>query len=122
MTAQVHMMQFPEINEYIHEINSAEAARAKGNEGKARVCARRAAGIIIGEYINRNGLNFTSNSAYDRLRFISTHHETPAEIREITRHFLVKIDTNNNLPIDADLIKDARMLLNLLLDDDRSEA
>ncbi len=24
-----------------------------GNEGMARVCARRAAGIIIGEYLNR---------------------------------------------------------------------
>ena len=34
------------------EFQRAEDARAKNNEGQARVCARRAAGIAIREYFN----------------------------------------------------------------------
>ena len=36
---------------YKAEMQNAEAARRSGNEGKARVCARRAAGAVIGEYL-----------------------------------------------------------------------
>ena len=36
---------------YDQEINRAEKARQDGNEGMARVCARRAAGIVVGEYL-----------------------------------------------------------------------
>ena len=33
------------------EFEKAEQARRRGNEGQARVCARRAAGIAIREYL-----------------------------------------------------------------------
>ena len=44
----------------VHELKMAEAARLSGNEGRSRVCARRAAGHIAGEYIHRKGLDFNS--------------------------------------------------------------
>ena len=37
------------------EFERAASARRKGNEGQARVCARRAAGIAIREYLIRRG-------------------------------------------------------------------
>jgi hypothetical protein len=37
------------------EFELAERARANGNEGRARVCARRAAGIAAREYLTRKG-------------------------------------------------------------------
>lgn len=111
------MIEFSEFQNYIIEINCAEAARAVGNEGKARVCARRAAGILIGEYMRRRDYALPSISAYDRLRFLSQHKETPAKIRDIVSHFLVRIDTDQKLPIEADLIEDARTLKILLLND-----
>ena len=52
---------------YNYEIEHAISARKNGNEGMARVCARRAAGIIIGEYLNRLGYSNLTHSAYARL-------------------------------------------------------
>lgn len=49
------------------EFALAEQARARGNEGQARVCARRAAGIAIREYLTRRGIRPPSASAYDLL-------------------------------------------------------
>ena len=109
------MDEFPQYRRYILEIDSAEAARGQGNEGKARVCARRAVGILIGEYFRRRGYTLTSISAYDRLRLLSQYNGTPVEIREIVDHFLIRVDEDQKLPINADLIEDARRLKTLLL-------
>ncbi|MFT3895039.1 MAG: hypothetical protein QM730_25720 [Anaerolineales bacterium] len=50
------------------EFEKADQARSKGNEGQARVCARRAAGIAIREYLNRKGIRPKSPSAVDLLK------------------------------------------------------
>lgn len=97
------------------ELDQAEAARAGGNEGMARVCARRAAGIIIGEYLLRQGLPVPSQSAYDRLNYLNTLPEAAPEVREIAEHFLLHIDTDHKLPIDADLIAEAHWLADELI-------
>jgi hypothetical protein len=97
------------------EITQAEAARAAGNEGKARVCARRAAGIVIGEYLERSGNPLLNASAYDRLRYLQNSSNLPEPVREIISHFLVRIDTDHNLPVDADLITEAKWLAETLL-------
>src|SRR6185503_15612524 len=47
------------------EFDRAEQARANRNEGQARVCARRAAGIAIREYFTRKGTAAPSASAVD---------------------------------------------------------
>ena len=49
------------------EFDMAERARANNNEGQARVCARRAAGIAIREYLARKGMRPLSTSSYDLL-------------------------------------------------------
>jgi len=99
------------------ELQQAEIARNFGNEGRARVCARRAAGIVIGEYLLRNNLPDQGPSAYDRMNYTLTLPEVPESVKEIVNHFLVRVDTDFNLPIDADLIADARWLEeNLLLE------
>ena len=41
----------------------------------ARVCARRAAGIIIGEYLVRRGYPSKSDSAYVRLSVLSLYQD-----------------------------------------------
>jgi len=45
------------------EFERAETARSSGNEGQARVCARRAAGIAIREYYARRGQSVHTPSA-----------------------------------------------------------
>ncbi len=44
------------------------AARGRGNEGQARVCARRAAGVAVREYFLRLGIPIVNPGAYDLLQ------------------------------------------------------
>ena len=99
------------------ELGQAEKARLEGNEGRARVCARRAAGAVVGEYLARTGRAHSGPSAYDRLRFFCSQADLPLEVREVASHFLERITTENKLPIEADLLAEARWLANTLLPD-----
>ena len=98
-----------------NEIQQAQAARTAGNEGMARVCARRAAGFVIGEYLNRQGDNYSNPSAYERLRYLLSQPDISPQVRDIAAHFLVRVTPNHTLPIDADLIADAHWLQKLLI-------
>jgi len=97
------------------ELHQAEMARALGNEGKARVCARRAAGIAISEYLRRRDISPPGSSAYNILKFFQSNLEVPNDARGIAGHFLERVDTNYTLPSDVDLIQDARWLAQKLL-------
>ena len=102
-------------NRFTEELRQAEAAREAGNEGMARVCARRAAGIAAGEYLRRHGLALTEPSAYARLKFLTQLPQTPQVVQEVVNHFLLRINPDKSLPIQADLIAEARWLANELL-------
>jgi hypothetical protein len=97
------------------ELQQAEAARAVGNEGRARVCARRAAGIVGKEYLRRQGIALATPSAYDVLRTLRTIPGLSPEAHAATAHFLVKVDTQFVLPVEADLLAEARWLASDLL-------
>jgi hypothetical protein len=98
------------------EIRQAEAARSAGKEGLARVCARRAAGHAIGEYLRRQGHAHPSPSAYGRLMILTQFPEIPTQAREIAAHFLERVTPEYRLPIEADLIAEARWLAETLLE------
>jgi hypothetical protein len=98
------------------EVRQAEMARAIGNEGKARVCARRAAGIAIGEYFRHRDISPPVSGAYNILKYFQSNPDVPDEARSIAGHFLEQVDTNFTLPVDVDLIQDSRWLVqNLVL-------
>jgi hypothetical protein len=96
--------------QYEKEIQQAEEARYRGNEGKARVCARRAAGHVIGEYLRRNGLAAPGSSAYTRLQYLRSLPEIPPQAQEAAHHLLLRITPEHNLPVETDLIAKARWL------------
>jgi hypothetical protein len=98
----------------IRELNQAELAREAGNEGRSRVCARRAAGIIAGEYLSRHGQNSLTFSAYDLLRRLLADPYLPLETREIVAHFILKVNEDHRLPEEIDLIIEAQRLANSL--------
>jgi hypothetical protein len=100
------------------EINHAQNARLKGNEGMARVCARRAVGIVLGEYFRRNQIPLDSPSAYDRLRYIEKMIDMPDELLIKIQYFLVRVSQDHTLPVDADLIAEAQQIKNFLLGKD----
>src|SRR4030042_4580727 len=98
-----------------NEIEHAITARVNGNEGMARVSARRAAGIIIGEYLFRRGYTNLSNSAFNRLSIFISLPDVDAQYRDIANHFLLKVNSDRNLPDNVDLIHDLKLLADNLL-------
>ncbi|MCU0487545.1 MAG: hypothetical protein MUE67_01185 [Anaerolineales bacterium] len=104
-------------DKYEAELRQARSARANQKEGMARVCARRAVGIVIGIYLSKLGYQSPSNSAYDRLRFLIALPDLPEDSREVARHFLVKVDPDYRLPINVDLLAEAEWLRQALLPD-----
>ncbi len=97
------------------ELRQAEAARASGNEGKARVCARRAAGLAVEEYLRRQGVMLDPGSAYAYLRYLAELPDIPPGMRLVAEHFLERVTADHNLPTNADLIAEARWLISKLL-------
>ena len=101
------------------EFEKAEQARAGGKEGQARVCARRAAGIAVREYLTRQGISPRSVSAYDLLNDIKADSGLPSNLRAIADHLTLRVTEEFKLPVDADLIAEARTFCESLLKKNR---
>ena len=97
------------------EFQRAEAARIKNNEGQARVCARRAAGIAVREYLTRKGTPPRSASAYDLLNLIKDDPLLYPDLKLIADHLTLRVTEEFKLPVDVDLVAEARTLCDELL-------
>jgi hypothetical protein len=101
------------------EFEKAEQARARGNEGQARVCARRAAGIAVREYLARQGIRSPSVSAYDLLNMLKNDPRLAQrpDLQQIADHLTLRVTEEFKLPVNADLVAEARMFCEKLLQD-----
>lgn len=97
------------------ELKKAEQARARGNEGQARVCARRAAGIAAREYLVRKGIHPPSASAMDLLNLLNDDPLLSPDLKLIADHLTMRVTEEFKLPVQADLVAEARTLCNALL-------
>ena len=97
------------------EFERAEQARARNNEGQARVCARRAAGIAIREYLTRKGIRPPSTSAVDLLNLLKDDTLLSPDLKLIVDHLTLRVTEEFKLPVDADLVAEARVLCDELL-------
>jgi HEPN domain-containing protein len=97
------------------EFETAEQARAKGNEGQARVCARRAAGMAIREYLIRRGIRPPSHSAVDLLNLLKDDPLLSPHLKLIADHLTVRVTEAFKLPVNADLVAEAKTLCDELL-------
>lgn len=104
---------------YDREIHRAQQARAEGNEGMARVCARRAAGEVIREYFQRAQIPFTKPAALDVLKTLSQTEQVSLHVREVAGHFLWRITHDHALPEDVDLLVEVQWLAKELLDQEK---
>ena len=102
-------------SEIASELQKAEQARARGNEGQARVCARRAAGIAIREYLIRKRIRPPSASAMDLLTLLKEDSLLSPDLKLIADHLTLRVTEEFKLPINADLIAEARTLCDELL-------
>jgi len=100
---------------YTQEIARAQSARLAGNEGMARVCARRAAGIVIGEYLHRRGLIRPGPSALQRLKLLESMPDLDPQVKQAVGHLLLSVDKDHRLPPHIDLLSEAQWLAHALL-------
>ncbi len=101
--------------EFQNELQRAKKAREKENEGQARVCARRAAGVVVRQYLSRQGITIPSSSAMDVLKALAVLEVAPAEARRAAELLVLRVDESFRLPVDADLLQLAADLPGLLL-------
>ena len=98
------------------EFERAAQARQRKNEGQARVCARRAAGIAVREYLARRGVRPPSTSAYDLLNLVKEDPLLSPDLRQIADHLTVRVTEEFKLPMDVDLLQEAREFCDRLLE------
>ena len=100
------------------ELADARNSRAAGNEGRARVCARRAAGLAIGRYFERWMDQPLPASAYVLLQWLSEREEIQDDLRAAARRLTVRVTPEYKLPHIEDPIDDAQMLVQGFLEVD----
>jgi hypothetical protein len=96
------------------ELLRGENARAQGFEGRARVCARRAAGAAAREFYFSRGAPVEITSAYDLLRQVEADASIGDQAQRAAGRLLERVETDFTLPPDVDLLKDARDLISEL--------
>jgi hypothetical protein len=89
------------------ELQTAVEARREGNEGKARVCARRAAGWALGPYLQDQEGSPGSSNALAALAWLQTDQRSPQAIREAAGRLRTRIRRDHTLPFDEDILEDA---------------
>jgi len=97
------------------ELDHADAARLRGNEGRARVCARRAAGIVARQVLEPAGLCPPNAGALDLLKMLRQQSDLSPQALPLIDHLTQTVDQAFRLPAGVDLIADARQLSRLLL-------
>ena len=97
------------------EFERAQQARRRGNEGQARVCARRAAGIAAREYFTRRGEKIRTPSAYDLLNRLAQDPSLSSELRQSAVYLTLRVNEEFKLPVNVDLIAEAQKLCDQLL-------
>jgi hypothetical protein len=97
------------------EFAQAQTAREAGNEGMARVCARRAAGIAVGKFFTIYNLPDPGPSTIERLKYLHAIPDISPEARQAAKLLTMRVNTHHELPIEADLITEAHKLIISLL-------
>ncbi len=104
-------------SKFLQELVQAERAREAGNEGMARVCARRAAAVLVREYYSSQGLAIAKRSGLAALRHLAVDQDVDAGIRELASHFTMAINLDHELPPGIDLLVEVQLLDKALFGD-----
>lgn len=93
------------------EFSTAAEARRIGNEGKARVCARRAAGHAVEWYLSEHPQTGWGISTMTRLAHVHDDRAFPEPIRDAAARLTAKISRNFTYAITSDPDADARLIV-----------
>jgi len=97
------------------ELEEAQHSRLQGNEGRVRVCARRAAGWAVGWYVEPHSLAEPHTNALEHLKWLAKSSDVSNELREAAIRLTTKVDKDGKLPFREDPITDAHLIITALL-------
>jgi hypothetical protein len=98
------------------ELTRAVQAQLEGNPGKARVCARRAAGWATRAYYRRVDDPHWGGDAMTQLKRLQNDAAVPEPVRAAAARLTTKVDFDHTLPFAADAVEDARGIIHYLRD------
>jgi hypothetical protein len=107
------------LEEIEKELAMAEAALLETNEGKARVCARRAVGLAMQASLERCPRPEWRGDAMHQLRQIQQEESFPLPIRQAAERLSTKITQRDTAPFTSNPIADARVIIAYLMSAER---
>lgn len=84
------------------ELLLAKQSRKEGNEGRARVCARRAAGAAAQIFLDPQGENKNSNNAFQTLITLQDKVVLPERIQLAVTRLTQRVNEDHQLPPEID--------------------
>ena len=96
------------------EFITARTALAAGNEGKVRVCARRAAGHALSWFLTKYPRTGWGNDMLSQLHAAKNEPTFPKEIRNAAERLTAKISDRFDYPVSVDPIDDAQSIVNYI--------
>src|SRR3990172_11635227 len=98
------------------ELAYAAQARAHGKEGRARVCAGRAAGGAVGAYRTRaHGAADSERAALSHLRWLRSQAGLPPFLQQAASRLTEQVGVDHRLPHAEDPLQDARSIVEAYL-------
>jgi HEPN domain-containing protein len=102
------------LREAEQELERAHEARRAGKEGRARVCARRAAGLAIRAYYQKRDGAGWGGDAMRQLSRLRTDKVMPETIRRAAERLTSVVDFDHRLPFAEDVLDDAGRIIAFL--------
>jgi hypothetical protein len=99
------------------ELAAAEAAWKDANDGKARVCARRAVALATEAWLERLPVRRWRGDAMEHLRQIQQDSSLPLPIRQAAERLSTPVPRRHAAPFTTDPIGDARVIVEYLTAD-----
>ncbi len=97
------------------EITTAREAERKGNDGMARVCARRAAGVAITFWLESHPGVRWGMDAMSQLRALQADESFPPEVRSAATRLTTKVTEQFTSPFSTHPVDDARVIVDYFL-------
>ena len=93
------------------ELAVAEAAWKAANEGKARVCARRAVGLATDWWLDRLPVRRWRGDAMEHLRQIQRQPSFPLPVRQAAERLSTPVPRRDAAPFTTEPLADARVII-----------
>ncbi|MBU6432180.1 MAG: hypothetical protein KJS98_02550 [Nitrospirae bacterium] len=93
------------------ELAAAEAARQDRNDGKARVCARRAVGLAVEAWFAQLPIPRRRGDAMAHLRQIQQDGTFPLPIRQAAERLSTPVTRQHAAPFTTNPVADARLII-----------